>query len=164
MAIFFDPRFWLAIVLWTAGVAFVAHYRGANVERLEMIAEQAKVAAQARETEQDLQRLNNRDTAAYITRILKQQEKSRALPKITLVTDCAVPADVGRVLNDAQRLPSDAGTGSGSGTASPAADSTCAAELDIAKRNYADVCIPNAEQLTALQKRWNETRARINRN
>lgn len=159
----FDPRLWLAIVLWTALASGMAYLKGGKDERADFIADQAKAAAEARETEHELQRLNNRDTAAYVARVRKQEEKAHALPKISFANDCTVPADAGRVLNDAQRLPDDAGAGSGSGAAAEAADSTCAAELDIAKRNYAEVCIPNAEQLKELQARWEKTRARINR-
>lgn len=158
----FDPRLWLAIVLWTGLASGLAYLKGGKDERAESIADQAKAAQQARETEQELQRLNNRDTAAYIARVRQQEERAHALPKISLVNDCPVPADAGRVLNDAQRVPGDAGTGPGSGATAPATDSTCAAELDIAKRNYAEVCIPNAEQLKELQRRWEVTRAAIN--
>lgn len=159
----FDPRLWLAVVVWTALASGLAYLKGGKDERAETIAAQAKAAAEARETEHELQRINNRDTAAYVGRVRKQEERAHALPKIIIDNDCTVPADAGRVLNDAQRVPDDAGDRSGAGTASEAVDSTCAAELDIAKRNYAEVCIPNAEQLKELQARWEKTRARINR-
>lgn len=41
-------------------------------------------------------------------------------------------------------------------------DSTCSAELDVAKRNYAEVCVPNAQQLDELQKRWELMRPVVN--
>lgn len=162
MTILLDPRLWLGAVLWTVLVAGLGYAKGAKDERADIAVDQVKAVEQARDVEQELQRFNNRATAAYVGRLLKQQEKARALPTITLVHDCAVPASAGQLLNDAQRLPDDAGDRSGLGAATEAVDSTCAAELDIAKRNYAEVCIPNAEQLREVQKRWEETRQRLN--
>ena len=157
-----DPRLWLAMLLSIAFAGGMGYLKGGKDESADRDRAQAKAAAEARDAESELQRLGNRWTAAYIDRVIKQQEKARALPTITLAADCAVPADVGRVLNDARRLPGDAGTGSATGPTGEAVDSTCAAELDIAKRNYAEVCVPNAEQLTELQRRWDETRSRLN--
>jgi hypothetical protein len=162
VTILFDPRFLLAVVLWTAAVAFGGYWKGGKDERADWTAKQLQAERQARETEQELIRMNNRATADYVTRIRKQQEKARALPPIILTEDCRVPAAVGRVLNDAQVMPDDAGTRSGTGAAAETIDSTCASELEIAKRNYAESCIPNAEALKELQKRWNETRKLIN--
>lgn len=158
-----DPRLWLAFLLALA-LSFGAGYaKRGRIDRVTHAAEIAAQAAQARDTEQELQRLSNQATSAFIDRLQKQQERAHALPKIVLPHDCSVPADVGRVLNDAQRMLDDAGSGPGAGAAGAAVDSTCAAELEIAKRNYAEVCLPNAEQLTALQQRWNETRDLLNR-
>jgi hypothetical protein len=163
MISFLDPRLWLAFLLTIAITGGACYLKGGKAARAEADRAHAKAVAAARDTEAELQRLNNRWTSDYIGRVRSQQEKSHALPIITLVSDCTVPAAVGRVLNDAQRLPGDAGAGSGAGAAGAEADSTCAAELDIAKRNYADVCIPNAEQLSELQARWEQTRAIVNR-
>jgi hypothetical protein len=159
----FDPRLWLAIVLAVGAATGLGYRKGVKDERDEILLEQAKAAAEARETEGELQRVGNRATSAYLDRMLKQQEKARALPPITLVNDCPVPGAAIGVLNDAQRMPGDAGTGSSAGAAGTQADSSCAAELDIAKRNYAEICIPNAEQLTAIQERWETTRTLVNR-
>jgi hypothetical protein len=75
-----------------------------------------------------------------------------------------VSADVGRLLNDAQLgVRDDAGSRPGAGAAGKETDSTCGAELDIAKRNYAEVCVPNAEQLTELQERWAVVQKKVNR-
>lgn len=157
-----DPRLWLGFVLALLLSIGLAYHKGGRDMRAEFAARQARAVAAAREAEGEIQRLNNRAIAAYIGRLNQQLEKAHALPKIALADDCAVPADVGRVLDDAQRLPGDAGTGSGAGAAGAPADSTCAAELDIAKRNYAEVCLPNAAQLTELQARWEQTRAIVN--
>ena len=162
MALLFDPKFWLAVVLWTAAVAIGGYWKGGKDERADWIEKQAKAAEQARETEQEITRMNNRATSAYLARVIRQQEKARALPKITLPADCAVPAASGGVLNDAQRLPEDAGPGPDYRPAAPAIDSTCAAELDICKRNYAESCVPNAEQLKEVQQRWKDVQRLIN--
>lgn len=158
----FTPQFWFAVVLWTAAVALGGYWKGTKDERADWTAGQLQAERQARETEQEITRMTNRATAEYVARIRKQQEKARALPPIVLTEDCRVPANIVRVLSDAQRMPADAGTGPGTGAAAETADSTCAAELEIAKRNYAEVAIPNAEQLRELQKRWIETRKLIN--
>jgi hypothetical protein len=163
MSILFDPRFWLAVVLWTAVVAFGGYWKGGKDERADWTAKQLQAERAARETEQEITRMNNRATADYVARIRKQQEKARALPPIILTEDCRVPAAIGRVLNDAQRLPDDAGTESDPGRAAQTVDSTCAAELNIAKRNYAEVCIPAIEQVKEIQRQWESTRALINK-
>jgi TolA-binding protein len=162
MSILFNPSFWLAVVLWTAAVAFGGHWKGGKDADAEHQRAVAKATEQARQTEQDIRSMQDRNTLRYLDRMHQQQEKARALPPIILTEDCRVPAAVGRVLNDAQRLPDDAGTEPGIGAAAETVDSTCAAELEIAKRNYAESCIPNAEALKELQKRWNETRKLIN--
>lgn len=163
MTILFDPRTWLAIVIWTALVAATGYWKGGKDNETDWIAKQLQAERQSRETEQELTRMNNRSTADYVARVRKQEQKAHALPTITLVEDCRVPAAIGRVLNDAQVMSNDAGTRSGTGPAAETVDSACAAELNICKRNYAEVAIPNALQLQELQKRWNETRALINR-
>jgi hypothetical protein len=159
-----NPGIWLAVLLAFAAAVSFGYWRGGEAERAKQSAQQLKDVTAAREADNDLQRINNRATAVYIDRVNKQLEKARALPKIVLPADCPVPADVGRVLNDAQlSVRADAGSGSGAGTTGPAVDSTCAAELEIAKRNYAEVCIPNAEQLTELQERWSVVQKIVNR-
>lgn len=160
--IYLDPRFWLAIVL-AAGIGTVGGcVKGAKDERNTAEIEHARKVAEAVDVERELQAVANGWTSDYINRLTKQNEAARALPRITLVNDCAVPAAVGRVLNDAQSLYPDAGSGPSTGPASAEVDSTCAAELEIAKRNYADVCTPNAEQLTELQERWRRTAEAVN--
>jgi hypothetical protein len=68
MAILFDPRFWLSIVIWTAAVAFVAHDRGERqatkeAERKELKASndaleaKIRIDAETREKERRLVRL-----------------------------------------------------------------------------------------------------------
>lgn len=159
-----DPRLWLAALVLFAATALGFHFEGKAAQRKDDAAQLLKNVSAARESENELQRINARATSAYIDRVRKQMERAHALPKIALPDDCAVPADVGRVLNDAQLgVRADAGPGSAASAASAAVDSTCAAELDIAKRNYAEVCLPNAEQLTELQERWALVKKRVNR-
>ncbi|HYD79854.1 MAG TPA: hypothetical protein VEC06_08595 [Paucimonas sp.] len=157
-----DPRLWLAFLVTIALSLATGYVKGKRDERSETERKQLKAIAKVRDDELELQRLNNRWTGAYVGRMTKQQEKARALPTISIAHDCAVPAAAGSVLNDAQRLPDDAGPGSGARPAGQAIDSTCTAELNICKRNYAEVCVPNAEQLTELQQRWRVMQQRIN--
>jgi hypothetical protein len=163
MTLLISPQFWLAVVLWTAAVAFVGYWKGGKDERTEHTANQLQAEREARDTEQEITRINNRSTADYISRVRKQQERADALPDIVLIEDCTVPAAIGRVLNDAQRLPDDARTESDTGRAAQTVDSTCAAELDIAKRNYAERCVPAIEQVKEIQRQWESTRALINK-
>lgn len=160
---FLDPRLWLALLAIVITAALSGFAYGVHVTHMEQARQLATDTQAARDTEGELQRLQNRATTAYIDRTEITQEKAHALPKITLDADCRVPAAVGGVLNAAQRLSGDAGAGPDIGAAGAAVDSTCAAELDIAKRNYAEVCEPNAAQLTELQARWEMVRAAINR-
>lgn len=137
-------------------------YAGIRINEAKHLKQQAKAVEQALITERSLQDQNNEWTSDYINRLNNQLGAARALPKIKMVNDCPVPADVGGVLNDAQRLHPDASTGPGAGSTRTSVDSTCATELDIAKRNYAEVCVPNANQLTEVQERWKKVRAIIN--
>jgi hypothetical protein len=52
--------------------------------------------------------------------------------------------------------------GAGAALDAPPAASTCGAELAIAARNYAEVCIPNAIERDALRGLYNDVRRRIN--
>ncbi|WP_025915809.1 hypothetical protein [Herminiimonas sp. CN] len=159
-----DPRLLLAFLLVFGAAALGFHFEGRAAQRKDDDSKLLKGVSDARETESELQRINSRATSAYIDHIRKQEEKAHALPKIVLPVNCAIPAAVGSVLNDAQRsVREDAGSGSNSGTASTAVDSACAAELEIAKRNYAEVCVPNADQLTELQERWDITQKKVNK-
>lgn len=159
-----NPGIWLAFLLAFGATAIGFHFEGKSAQRKEDAARQLKDISAARESENELQRINARATSAYIERIRKQLEKASALPKIALPVDCPVPVDVGRLLNDAQLgVRDDAGSGPDTGAAGAETDSTCAAELDIAKRNYAEVCVPNAEQLTEIQERWAATKKKVNR-
>ena len=157
--ILLDPKIWLAALLWTGAASGLGYWKGGKDNEARHTRQALKDEKQARETETELARMNNRATTIYLDRVASQQRKANALPKITLPADCAVPADIGGLLNDAQQhLPADAGTGTDAGAATPVADSTCSAELEIAKRNYAEVCLPNADQLRELQQRWELTR------
>jgi hypothetical protein len=159
-----NPGVWLALFLAIAALFGAGYWHRGTVDDAKYAAQQLKDVTAAREADNELQRINNRATTVYIDRVNKQLEKARALPKIALPADCPVPADVGGVLNDAQLgMRTDARPGPGAGAIGQTVDSTCAAELDIAKRNYVEVCIPNAEQLTELQARWALVQSKVNR-
>lgn len=159
---------WIAPYLgMLKGAAIIAvvlgiFYAGMRVNESKWLKKQADAVEKALDGERALQLDSNSRTLNYIANLQKQLEKAHALPKITLVNDCAVPAAIGRLLNDAQRMHPDAATRSDPEPAAPAVDSTCAAELEIAKRNYAEFCIPNAQQLTEVQERWEKTREFVN--
>jgi hypothetical protein len=158
-----DPRLWGALLALVLASVLSGYAYGVHVTELAQAGQLATVTQAARTTETELQHSENKASTAYLARTEFIQEKAHALPKITLASDCRVPAAVSRVLNSAQRVSTDANARPEPGAASEEADSTCAAELDIAKRNYAEVCEPNAAQLTELQVRWELVRSSMNR-
>lgn len=136
---------------------------GMRLERTGWVEKQNRAIEKALDGERALQNKINQSTSDYINSLHEQRKAAHALPKITLVNDCAVPGNVGGVLNDAQRMHANASNESGVSSTSTTVNSTCAAELDIAKRNYAEVCVPNALQLNKLQEQWDLTRNAINK-
>ncbi|GGI16472.1 hypothetical protein [Oxalicibacterium faecigallinarum] len=156
---FIDPYLGVlkAVVIIAGALGLI--WLGMKVERAGWEKKQRLAIERALDGERALQAEINQSTSDYIDQLKRQIARANALPKITMANDCTVPAAVGSVLNDAQRMHADAGDESGTGAARPAADSTCAAELDIAKRNYAEVCIPNAAQLNKLQEQWELVRS-----
>lgn len=110
---FLDP--YMGMIKGAAIVAAVLGlvWAGMRIERAGWIEKQKKAIEKAIDGERELRSVSDGWTSDYIVRIDKQLEAARAQPKITLVNDCAVPAAVGRLLNDSQRMHADAGTGPG---------------------------------------------------
>lgn len=70
---------------------------------------------------------------------------------------CRVSPDVVRLLNDSSLPQPPAAPGGTVPTPTPAA-SDCAVVVESAAKNYGEVCLPNAQQLEALQRWYNELR------
>lgn len=115
-----NPYIIIAFLIALAGSAVGGYVKGGNDKEATLAAENAKKVELALEHERALQATINAATSDFINAQKKQLEKAYALPKIKLVNDCTVPADVGRLLNDAQRVHSDAGTGTKSSGTSKA--------------------------------------------
>ncbi len=151
---------WAYWLLALIGLCLACEIHGRHAERAvwqaKVVASELKAAKTAVDINNEMQRL----TASYNASQHVQQEKAHALPKITLPVDCTVPIDVVRLLDTATHMPKDAG--SSFRTESPTKTVTCSAELDLCKRNYAEVCVPNALQLEEIQKQWETVRDKIN--
>lgn len=107
-----------AIIVMVLGI----FYAGTRYNESKWLKKQADAVVQTLDGERELSDLSNQATSDYIVRLQSQLKAANALPKITLVNDCPVPAAVGRLLNDAQRVHSDAPTGSGSSDTGKGAD------------------------------------------
>lgn len=153
---------WCYWVLSLVALCCACELHGRHAEAKKWEAKIAASSIAARETEAELSRLQSKSTYAYLNSVLAQKEKANALPTIVFPVDCAVPASAIRLLNDATRMPSDTGaTGPIDGT-TEIVDSTCAKQLNICKRNYAEACIPNAQQLEEIQRQWDIVRDKYN--
>lgn len=108
--------------------------------------------------------------AVDYTNILKTQKEGYdnemlvLKKKLARMPVCTVSADIVRLLdaNSSSNLPLSSATGQQLGISAETADSTCSAELETAARNYREVCIPNADQLEAVQKAYNAVKENIN--
>jgi len=134
----------------------------------------AVVAAQ-----QEAYRLSNRAASVYLARLDEQEKRADGLAEelrqaLGKSADCPVSVRVVRVLDRAASSPRDpprveqppapvvpAQRDEQAAPAEP--DSTVGAELETCRRNYVEVCIPNALQLEALQAWYEDLRKQRNR-
>lgn len=126
----------------------------------------------AREEERELVELGASAEQKQIEDLRKQKEQSDAnAEKWRLAVEkskhelaaCSINADILRVLNDAQR---EAAAVSSSpvqpSSGADSARSNCEAELGICRRNYVEVCRPNAEQLNNLSDFYRNLEKKVN--
>jgi hypothetical protein len=126
-------------------------------------AQRVDTIERARTSEQGFQRVARQADVRYIERLHDQaaaaQTNAKAWERAMLETNyqlaqCRVGADAVGLLN-AAGMPGAAADPAqprpGSATAAPARDSNAAAELGVCRRNYAEVCVPNAVQLEELR-------------
>jgi len=171
----FNPRIWLAFLLTIIVSLLAGTYAG---YRYEKEAQQIVVAKSA-VTDSDVARKNEQAaTETMVTigaNLTKQQATEKAdyenqiatlKAKLAKTGNCRISgAAVGMLYADASaHVSATAATGFGSGGTSAYADSTCRDQLELAARNYHEVCEPNAEQLKALQDAYNALRKQFNTN
>lgn len=122
-------------------------------------------------TERMIDKVFNADERARYVRTKKQKEKAdetirKLRATLADIGDCRVPGAAVGLLNDTQ-LPADAGAAAVPGPAGKKAetsrDSQCARELEICGWNYANVCVPNEQDLNDLRATWRKTRTLINK-
>lgn len=162
------PYLYLAVfVAGLAGGGYGVHtwYKAQRVEAIQ----------DARVTERDGARLGNQADVRYLDRMLEQRAHAetnatayeRALNEANLeLAYCRVDVRTLGVLNAAGAAEPAGAAGSagpGAAPAEAARDSTAAAELDVCRANYAEVCVPNAEQLRRLQRWYLDLRERFNK-
>ncbi len=125
-------------------------------------ADRVKAIEQARRTETVLQQGATVADTGYLKKLTQQLDKSqrnadrwRALYEENKeLANCVVgPAAIG-VLNDAgmSGAPASAARAGPAAAETETSRSNCAAELDVCRRNYTDVCVPNEVQLGDLQR------------
>lgn len=152
----------LAGLLLFCALCFGCYLYGERAERESWQAKLTAAEKKAAELQAKLDAMPAQAATSYAASITKQKEKSDALPKIVLQRDCPVPAAAVRVLNDAARMPEDARPAASAEKPAASVDATCAAELELARRNYSEVCVPNAIQLQAIQAEWQKVREVMN--
>lgn len=151
------PYIWAGLFLagvLSGGYAVNTWHKAQRVDAIET----------ARKDERSLQKGANQAGVRYADALLEQQQTAdknakdfrRVLnEKNRQLADCRVDAELVGVLDDAARMPRAAGDPGeprpGPAPALPAPDSTCEAELGTCRRNYAEVCVPNAIHLRDLR-------------
>jgi len=174
-----DPRVWLAFLLAivvSLGAGAYAGYRYEKTAQENAVLKKDVVIADATTNKERVATETMSAIGANLTtdlstgkantenEIAKLKAKLAATPAAT--SACVVSGDVVGMLYpdaaaDVSATPS-AGFNAGSARAYP--DSSCAEQLELADRNYREVCEPNAEQLTALQQAYNAMRDQFNAN
>jgi len=158
-----NPGTWLVAILALA-VSFGAGWmeKGKRVEAEKAVA--ASIAKdEALSKERQARDAVQATAAGYQLKLAENQkrsddEMSKLRKKLAAMPVCAVSGDTVGMLYPMGAVSLPGSTPAGLRTSSfPAyADSTCAAQLELAARNYREVCIPNAEQLIGVQKAYSD--------
>jgi hypothetical protein len=155
----------LVALLMLGGYAAGRYQQHEHDQRAAQAAE--RMAEQkAREIGQAAQRAADAAAASYAEDQNEKQRKAsdeiaRLQTALAGMPRCTVPGAVVRVLDPVPSPGPDAGPAPGTGEPATPPDSTCGLQLEIAARNYREVCEPNADQLRALQRLWTDTKARL---
>jgi hypothetical protein len=159
------------LLVATAAAGYIAGRASAKAENLNAV-----VVAQTEE-----HRLSNRAAVGYLTRLEEQERVTDGLREelqaaLGKSAECPVSVRVVRVLDRATSSPRDPPRVEQPSPPpvppretrpepepEPEPSSTAGAELEICRKNYVEVCVPNALQLQALQEWYEELRKQRNR-
>jgi len=170
-----DPRVWLAFLLAIVVSLGAGAYAGYHYEKTaqentvlkkDVLIADATTNKERVATETMSAIGANLTTTQSTEKANTENEIAKLKAKLAASPTCVVSgAVVGMLYPDAaadvSATPA-AGFNAGSARAYP--DSSCAEQLELADRNYREVCEPNAEQLTALQQAYNAMRDQFNAN
>ena len=168
-----DPRVWLAFLLAVILSLGTGGYFGYTYEKRSTETSALKVAVVASESARNKERAGTGAVTTIgdqLTQALSAQKASSdheiSILKAKLATMPAtrVGGDVVSLLyaSPTPDVPGNTAAGLGTGRAPAFADSTAADQLELAGRNYREVCEPNAEQLKAVQDAYNAIRDKYN--
>jgi uncharacterized protein (UPF0333 family) len=169
----FDPRVWLAFLLAVILSLGVGAYFGYSHEKRAQETSALKTDVSASEAARNKEQVATDSMAnmgTTLTTALSAQKASSdreiAILKAKLAALPATPLS-GAIVSllyptTSTNVPTDSPAGLGTGSAPAYSDSTSAEQLEIAARNYREVCEPNAEQLKAVQDAYNDVREKFN--
>ena len=97
-------------------------------------------------------------------KVTHDEEMRKLKHKLSKLATCTIPGSIVGLLNPGSSIdmPNSSTIGQQPSSETETTGSTCAIELEVAARNYREVCIPNAEQLEAVQSAYNKVRDNIN--
>ena len=105
----------------------------------------------------------------YEAKLATQKKESNAQisllkERLASMPSCPVSADIVQLLDSAASgdVSDDSTLRRSTSSATAPAVSSCAAELELAARNYEEVCRPNADQLIAVQTAYEVVMKRLN--
>jgi len=168
-----DPRAWLAFllaVIVSLGAGGVAGYR---YEKQAIENTILKTTVTDSEVARNKEHVATESMGSIGTNLLNDLTTAKAKSdnelavlkaKLAASPTCPVSGAVVGMLYPAtnSHVSPNAATGFGIGSASTYADSSCSEQLELAARNYREVCEPNAEQLKAVQDAYNTVREQLN--
>jgi hypothetical protein len=170
-----NPRIWLAFLLAIIVSLGVGGYSGYHYEKNAIenaILKKDVVIVDATINKERVATGAMATIGANLTTVLStgkakaNNELTKLKAKLATTPTCVVSGDVvGMLYPDAPAdVPATPSARLSTGSARTYPDSTCSDQLELADRNYREVCEPNAEQLTALQQAYNAMRDQFNDN
>jgi hypothetical protein len=169
----FNPRIWLAFVLTIIVSVSAGAYWGYRYEKQAQQVTVAKVTVSDTETARNKEQVATETLATMGANLTNQLNAQKAnteneiamlKAKLAKAGTCTVPgAAVGMLYaSTGSNLSTSSAIGFGTGSTATYADSSCGEQLELAARNYREVCEPNAEQLKALQDAYSALREQYN--
>lgn len=155
----------IQLVAGIAGISLVVGiYIGTAVQRHFQQRAAVKAAVEIQHRIEAERERTEALVTAHLAETRKQKDRADAIQaqlkrSTTELLACRVSADTVRLLNDSA-VPEPAPAPGGTGPAPAPVETNCAVVVESAARNYSEVCIPNAQQLEALQRWYNDLRKR----